>query len=31
MMNAGYEFYVSDNNVWLVEIVLPEYIAVPGH
>jgi putative RNA 2'-phosphotransferase len=29
MVNAGFEFYVSDNNVWLVEIVLPEYIAVP--
>lgn len=26
MVEAGFEFYVSDNDVWLVEIVLPEYI-----
>ncbi len=28
--NAGFEFYVSANNVWLVEIVLPEFITVPS-
>lgn len=26
MVAEGFEFYVSDNDVWLVEIVLPEYI-----
>lgn len=31
MAKAGFEFYLSDNNVWLVEIVLPEYIIVPSH
>ncbi|QEC41723.1 RNA 2'-phosphotransferase [Pseudobacter ginsenosidimutans] len=31
MTKAGYEFYLSANNVWLVEIVLPEYISVSGH
>lgn len=30
MVNAGFEFYVSANNVWLVEIVLPEFITVPS-
>lgn len=31
MAKAGFEFYLSANNVWLVEIVLPEYISVSGH
>lgn len=26
MTEAGFEFYLSANGVWLVEIVLPEYI-----
>lgn len=26
MYNAGYEFYLSDNNVWLTEHVPPEFI-----
>lgn len=26
MVEAGFEFYLSANGVWLVEIVLPEYI-----
>ena len=26
MVEAGFEFYLSENDVWLVEIVLPEYI-----
>ncbi|WP_127128921.1 RNA 2'-phosphotransferase [Pseudoflavitalea rhizosphaerae] len=30
MAKAGFEFYLSANNVWLVEIVLPEYISIPG-
>lgn len=29
MAKAGFEFYLSDNNVWLVEIVLPEYLILP--
>lgn len=30
MARAGFEFYLSDNDVWLVEIVLPEYISAQG-
>lgn len=30
MVKAGFQFYLSANNVWLVEIVLPEYISIPG-
>lgn len=26
MVAEGFEFFVTDNDVWLVEIVLPEYI-----
>ncbi|MGN6420913.1 MAG: RNA 2'-phosphotransferase [Pseudobacter sp.] len=26
MVAEGFEFYITDNDVWLVEIVLPEYI-----
>lgn len=29
MAKAGFEFYLSDNNVWLVEIVLPEFLILP--
>lgn len=28
MMEAGYEFYCSENNVWLVDSVPPEYLTV---
>lgn len=31
MVQAGFEFYLSANNVWLVEIVLPEFIIFPEH
>lgn len=26
MYNAGYKFYLSDNNVWLTDVVPAEYI-----
>lgn len=31
MVKAGFEFYLSANNVWLVEIVLPEFIVAPKY
>ncbi|MBO9635057.1 MAG: RNA 2'-phosphotransferase, partial [Chitinophagaceae bacterium] len=31
MVKAGFEFYLSANHVWLVEIVLPEFINAPEY
>lgn len=30
MARAGYLFYVSENGVWLTDVVPPDYLKVPG-